>query len=85
MPVSAKALAMLDRIEAVEMRSLEWGFTDGSLSEDEAFALGDEVCDEVNATGTSGQDLAEELIDAKLILKWRPLGAKFASVRALPR
>lgn len=76
MPVSAKALAMLDRIEAVEMRSLEWGFTDGSLSEDEAFALGDEVCDEVNATGTSGQDLAEELIDAKLIFEMATVGGE---------
>ena len=69
MPVSANALAVLDRIEAIEMRSLEWGFTDGSLSESEAFALGDEVCDAANATGTDGQDLVEELIDAKLIFE----------------
>ena len=62
MPVSANALAVLDRIEAIEMRSLEWGFTDGSLSEHEAFALGDQVCDAANASGTDGQDLVEELI-----------------------
>ena len=51
------------------MRSLEWGFTDGSLSEDEAFALGDAVSDAANAIGTDGRGLVEELIDAKLIFE----------------
>jgi hypothetical protein len=37
--LSPDALLALDAIEAVELRSLEWGFTDGSLSEDEALAL----------------------------------------------
>lgn len=67
MPVSAHALAVLDRIEAIEMRSLEWGFTDGSLSEGEAFALGDQVRDA--DASLDGQDLIEELIDAKLIFE----------------
>lgn len=69
MPVSNHALAVLDRIEAIEMRSLEWGFTDGSLSEEEAFELGDQVCTAVGVSGTDGQDLVEELIDAKLIFE----------------
>ncbi|MET3793445.1 protein DpdJ [Aquamicrobium terrae] len=76
MPVSANALAVLDRIEAIEMRSLEWGFTDGSLSEDEAFELGDQVCDAANASGTDGQDLVEELIDAKLIFEMANVGGE---------
>lgn len=74
MPVSANALTVLDRIEAIEMRSLEWGFTDGSLSEDEAYDLGDQVCGSANATGTDGQDLVEELIDAKLIFEMASIG-----------
>lgn len=39
------------------MRSLEWGFTDGSLSEAEAFDLGDQVCEATGGTSTDGQDL----------------------------
>ena len=69
MPVSNHALAVLDQIEAIEMRSLEWGFTDGSLSEDEASDLGDQVCEAAGLSGTDGEDLVEELIDAKLIFE----------------
>ena len=76
MPVSANALTVLDRIEAIEMRSLEWGFTNGSLGEDEAFALSDEVCDAANATGVNGQDLVEELLDAKLIFEMASVGGE---------
>jgi len=76
MPVSANALAVLDRIEAIEMRSLEWGFTDGSLSEDEALALGDAVCAETGAVDVDGQDLVEELIDAKLIFEMPSVGGE---------
>jgi hypothetical protein len=65
---------MLDRIEAIEMRSLEWGFTDGSLSEDEAIELGDQVCEAAGVAGTDGQDLFEELIDAKLIFEMASVG-----------
>jgi len=36
MKITEKALCLLDSIEKIEMRSLEWGYTDGSLSEDEA-------------------------------------------------
>ncbi|WP_197426537.1 MULTISPECIES: protein DpdJ [Hyphomicrobiales] len=72
--MSNHALAVLDRIEAVEMRSLEWGFTDGSLSEDEAFDLGDQVCEVAGVSGTDGQDLVEELIDAKLIFEMASIG-----------
>ena len=39
MAISLRALDLLDRVEALEMRSLEWGFTDGSLSERETEAL----------------------------------------------
>jgi hypothetical protein len=74
MTVSAHALAVLDRIEAIEMRSLEWGFTDGSLSENEAFGLGDQVCDAANASGTDGQDLIEELVEAKLVFEMASVG-----------
>lgn len=74
MPVSNHALAVLDRIEAIEMRSLEWGFTDGSLSEAEAFDLGDQVCEAAGGSSTDGQDLVEELIDAKLIFEMASVG-----------
>ena len=76
MPVSANALAVLDRIEAIEMRSLEWGFTYGSLGEDEAFALGDATCEASGATSTDGQDLVEELIEAKLIFELASVGGE---------
>ena len=76
MPVSANALTVLDRIEAIEMRSLEWGFTNGSLSEDEAFALGDAACEANSVTCTDGQDLVEELIDAKLIFEMASVGGE---------
>ena len=76
MPVSANALAVLDRIEAIEMRSLEWGFTCGSLSEDEAFGLGDAVCEASDVTSTDGQDLVEELIDSKLIFEMASVGGE---------
>lgn len=76
MSVSANALAVLDRIELIEMRSLEWGFADGSLSEDEAFAEGDAACEESGATGTNGRDLVEELIDAKLVFEMASVGGE---------
>lgn len=39
MTLSIEALLLLDRIEAIEMRSLAWGFTSGSLAEDEMLEL----------------------------------------------
>ncbi len=59
MPLSADALLLLDRIEALEQRSLSWGFTSGSLSEGEAYSLlGDQQRTE---------DALEELIEAHLV------------------
>ena len=72
--VSREALAALDLIEAVEMRSLEWGFTDGSLSEDEAFALAHRVSTEGGKAGDSA-DLIEELIDSKLVFELQSIGS----------
>jgi hypothetical protein len=74
MTVSRQALALLDLIEAIEIRSLEWGFTDGSLSEDEAFALADGVSDEDESAG-DGEDLVEELIGTKLIFELQNIGS----------
>lgn len=76
MPLSDNALAVLDRIEAIELRSLEWGFTDGSLSETEAFSLGDAVASAADAAEVDGHDLIEELIDAKLIFEMPSLAGE---------
>ena len=74
MIVSQQALALLDLIEAIEMRSLEWGFTDGSLSEDEAFALAD-CADGENERIGDGEELIEELIGTKLIFELQSIGS----------
>lgn len=65
MAISVRALDLLDRVEALEIRSLEWGFADGSLSEQETESL---------ARGAAGgavpaEDLLEELIEARLLLE----------------
>lgn len=57
-----RALELLERIESLELRSLEWGSTDSSLSETEAEVLGKGVAH-------NGEDLLEELIEAKLIFE----------------
>ena len=72
--VSRKALGVLDLIEAIEMRSLEWGFTDGSLSEDEVFALAHRVGNAADTTPT-GEDIIEELVSAKLIFELHSIGS----------
>lgn len=59
MTVSADALLLLERIEALEMRSLAWGFTSGSLGENEALDLLDGGC--------RAEDALEELIEARLV------------------
>ena len=74
MPLSRPALQLLDRIEAIEMRSLEWGFTDGSLTEDETVALAEAVSAGDNSGG-DGEDLVEELIRAKVIFELQNVGA----------
>ena len=62
------ALEVLDRIESLELRSLEWGSTDGSLSELEAENL-------ANAVSDKGEELLDELVEAKLIFEFpRPNG-----------
>lgn len=58
MTLSTNALLLLDRIEALEMRSLAWGFTSGSLDEQEAIGLlGD----------FDAEDALEELLEARLV------------------
>lgn len=69
MPVSDAARRLLDEIEKIETMSLEWGFADGSLSEDEVLDLAERSC------GDSGaEDVLEELLDAKLIFEFRGAG-----------
>ncbi|MCZ8323140.1 MAG: protein DpdJ [Novosphingobium sp.] len=54
--VTNSALHILDAVETIEMRSLAWGYSEGSLSEAELMSLGS-----VSAI--------DELIDARLILE----------------
>jgi hypothetical protein len=58
-PLSIDALLLLDRIEALEMRSLAWGFTAGSLTEDETL--------ELLGGGLPAEDALEELLEAHLV------------------
>lgn len=74
MSLSRPALRLLDRIEAIEMRSLEWGFTEGSLSEDEALSLADAVS-AADGSGGDGEELLEELIRARIIFELQNIGA----------
>lgn len=69
MPISRAALSLLDRIESLEMRSLEWGFTEGSLEEAEVSALARA------ALASAGSDLEpddvlEELLDSRLAFEF---------------
>ncbi|WP_334656614.1 protein DpdJ [Sphingomonas panaciterrae] len=57
--LSNDALALLDRVEALEMRSLAWGFTGGGATEQEVLALLD--------AEDRAEDALEELIDARLL------------------
>src|SRR5689334_11504531 len=59
MPLSTDALQLLDCVEALEMRSLAWGFTSGSLAEDETL--------ELIGGGLRAEDALEELLEARLI------------------
>jgi len=74
MPLSRPALRLLDRIEAIEMRSLEWGFTEGSLTEDEALVLA-EAASAADSSGGDGEELLEELIRARVIFELQNVGA----------
>ncbi|WP_425985282.1 protein DpdJ [Ensifer sp. R-19] len=68
MALSQQALVVLDIIESVEMRSLEWGFTDGSLSEAELLTLMRSRLGGI-ANADTLDNLVEELIDAKVIIE----------------
>src|SRR6202000_812881 len=61
MPITAEQLALLDSIEALEMRSLEWGYTAGGLSQEDALAL----CPDTDRA----DDMLEALIEAKLVFE----------------
>ncbi|MBB2784861.1 UNVERIFIED_ORG: hypothetical protein GGD43_000031 [Rhizobium esperanzae] len=66
MALSLPATRLLDLIEAIEMRSLEWGFTDGSLSEGEVLALARSA---VGGGTLAADDIIEELVDARAIFE----------------
>lgn len=70
MPISNAARRLLDEIEKIEMMSLEWGFADGSLSEDEVLDLAERSC-----AAAAAEDVLEELLDSKLIFEFRVAGA----------
>lgn len=55
--VSRAALGLLDEVEAVEMRSLTWGYSDGSMSEAELTAF-------------APPSAVEELVEAKLLIEF---------------
>lgn len=55
-------LALLDAVEECEMRSLAWGFVDGSLSKEEVLALGSQVCPDEDA-----EEILVGLLDARLM------------------
>lgn len=67
MVLSINAAKLLDLIEAIEMRSLEWGFTDGFLSEEEVLALARSVVAAGNAS--AADDAIEELIAARVVFE----------------
>ena len=61
MALSPSALKLLDLIEDLEMKSLAWGFANGSLSEEETLDL--------IGGGDEAEDVLEELIDAHLVVE----------------
>ena len=70
MALSQTSLDLLDAIEALEMRSLAWGYVDGALSETDAIAL-------LGSAGLSAaalEDALEELIEAKAVLETTSAG-----------
>ncbi len=64
MSISKQAEDLLDYIEAIEFRSLSWGFADGSLSMHEVMGLAQKT-----ASDAPGE-LIEELVAARLIFEW---------------
>ncbi|GAU81824.1 protein DpdJ [Bosea sp. BIWAKO-01] len=61
MTVSSRELTLLDQIETLEMRSLSWGYVDGSLAEDELLDLALDLA--------GSEDAADELIDRLIKLR----------------
>ena len=59
--------ALLDEIEAVEARSLRWGYVDGSLDEEAALTLAERVLAQIEADGCP-DDLVVALLDRGLLL-----------------
>ena len=66
--LTVELLALLDQIEIREMRSLEWGFTGGSLSREEVIAL----CPDHNLA----EDTLETLIEARLVCEMEGRGGE---------
>jgi len=62
--ISRSAEHLFDRIEALELRSLRWGYADGSLSFEDAKALFEDQGDSVDP-----EDAIEELVEAKLLFE----------------
>ena len=60
---------LLGRIELSELRSLKWGYVDGSLSEAEVLQLAADVVGD-NASGMQPEDVVEELLDSFLIIEF---------------
>jgi hypothetical protein len=66
MKLTDESLALLERMEAQEMRSLEWGYTSGSVSRVEALVM--------TANSEKAEDALEELIEAKLVHELTGIG-----------
>ncbi|WP_373031948.1 protein DpdJ [Sulfurovum sp.] len=59
---------LLNHLEEIEYKSLQWGSVDGSLREDEVLKYADIVIEE-NNSGYDAADLLEDLIDEKLLFE----------------
>lgn len=62
-PISNEAEDLLDQIEALEVRSLTWGFVDGSLS------LGATIALAAQRGARNPADVVEELVAARLVFE----------------
>ena len=61
MTIDSQELELLGRIESLEMRSLEWGFTGGAVSESEAL--------EMLSSRSAAEESLERLVEARLIFE----------------
>lgn len=62
-PISNEAEDLLDQIEALEVRSLTWGFVDGSLSLEATIALA------AQRGARNPADVVEKLVAARLVFE----------------